>query len=467
MYLLDIFSESNKQSSLFQKGTIRTGLGGFFSIIYFLFFLFISLFYIADYSLNDKYEIQSLTLLDTLSMEEIEKMRKDPELNPELDFFFELVDWEDNPVSPRFELYEFSTNHDLERLEDGSYHIKARVSDLNLYVVYYCNIYECQIEDEDKKHLFLKLIILYPSFKLTHQNDTCPLQKVDDSYFLMDIPFHLGYPTITYLLWQNRKYKEQNDIFSLLNFNKAKKEYIGGFIEDYKEINMEYNMNLEIEGKSKSVISSFSIVNDFHKIVEYTRRKKGKWDIVAKIDALVYIMKVILAHLYGLLTNNYYKYKTIENLVFVKKIKINFKEPDNEDKAFDFDDLDNIEIVNDNPSNENKNSKIVELTKSPPLIDKSDIKKQSVINIDNNYDNEVEENKIHNMNFFSYLFCQNRKKYQKNKKLISLCDNILFKYMSLESVLNNQIILDNLFKDNKINDKTFNRIENSELINIK
>ena len=39
--------------------------------------------------------------------------------------------------------------------------------------------------------------------------------------------------------------------------------------------------------------------------------------------------------------------------------------------------------------------------------------------------------------------------------------------MSLESVLNNQIILDNLFKDNKINDKTFNRIENSELINIK
>ena len=307
MYLLDIFSESNKQSSLFQKETIRTGLGGFFSIIYFLFFLFISLFYIADYSLNDKYEIQSLTLLDTLTMEEIEKMRKDPELNPELDFFFELVDWEDNPVSPRFELYEFSTNHDLERLEDGSYHIKARVSDLNLYVVYYCNIYECQIEDEDKKHLFLKLIILYPSFKLTHQNDTCPLQKVDDSYFLMDIPFHLGYPTITYLLWQNIKYKEQNDIFSLLNFNKAKKEYIGGFIEDYKEINMEYNMNLEIEGKSKSVISSFSIVNDFHKIVEYTRRKKGKWDIVAKIAALVYIMKVILAHLYGLLTNNYYK----------------------------------------------------------------------------------------------------------------------------------------------------------------
>ena len=425
------------------------------------------MFYITDYSLNDKYEIQSLTILDILTTEEIEKMSEDPELNPELDFIFDLVDIEDNPLSNRFELYELSTDQVLERSEDGRYHIKTRVSDLELYVVYYCDLNECEIEDEDNWQLFLKLIILYQSFKITHQNDTCPLQKEDNSYFEVAIPFHLGYPEITNLFWQNIKYKEQEDIFSHLNFSKGKKEYIGGYIEDYKEIIMDGNINIFIKGKSKSVISSFEMVNDFHKSVEYTRRKKGKWDIVAKIAALIYIMKVILVHLYGLLTNNYYKYKTIENLVFDKKIKINFKEPDNESKVFDFDDFDNIEIVDDDPSHENKNKKIVELTKSPPLIDKIDIKKQSVINIDNNYYNEVEENKIHRLNFFSYLFCQNRKKYQNNKKLISLCDNILFKYMSLESVLNNQIILGNLFKDNKINDKNLNRIENSELINIK
>ena len=467
MYLLDFFSESNRQSSFHQKEKIRTGLDGFFSIIYFLFFLFISLFYITDYSLNDKYEIQSLTLFDILTKEEIQKMSEDPELNPELDFIFELEDSEGNHLSTRFELYELSTNQVLERSEDGSYHIKTRVSDLNLYVVYYCDFDECKIEDEDNFHLFLKLSILYQSFKLTHQNDTCPLQKEEDLYFVKDIPFHLGYPTITYLFWQNIKYKEQKDIFSLLNFNKVKKEYIGGFIEDYKEIIMDDNLHIYIKGKSKSVISSFSMINNFCKSIEYTRRKKEKWDIVAKITALVYIMKVILTHVYGLLANNYYKYKTIENLVFDKKIKINFKEPDNECKVFDFDDLDNTEIVNDNPYNENKNNKFVELTKSPPLIDKIDIKKQSVINIDNNYNNEVEENKIHILNFFRYLFCQNRKKYQKNKKLINLCDSILFKYMSLESVLNNQIILDNLFKDNKMNDRNLNRIENSELINIK
>ena len=48
---------------------------------------------------------------------------------------------------------------------------------------------------------------------------------------------------------------------------------------------MDNNPNLMIEGNSKSVIASFTIVNDFHKYIEYTRRKKGKWDIISNISA--------------------------------------------------------------------------------------------------------------------------------------------------------------------------------------
>ena len=69
------------------------------------------------------------------------------------------------------------------------------------------------------------------------------------------------------------------------------------------------------------------------------------------------------------------------------------------------------------------------------------------------------------MNFASYLFCQNSKKYKKNKKFISLCDKILLKYMAVDSILYNQIILENLFKDYKWNDGHFYIIENNELIN--
>ena len=470
MYLLDFFSESSRHNSFYQKEEIKTGLGGFLSIIFLLFFLFISIFYIADYSLNDKYEIQSLTIFNMTTMEEIEKMSEDLDLNPELDFYFELVDWQGNPLSTRFELYDLPTSQILERSEDNYYHIKTRVSNLYLSVAYYCDFNECQIEDEDNWNLFLKFRIYYQAFNLTHQDENCPMQKSIDSYFVRDIPFHMGYPTKTFLTWENIKYKEEKDIFSLLNFNKAKKEYIGGYIDSYEEIILDNNQNLIVEGKSKSVIASFSIVNDFHKYIEYTRRKKGKWDIVAKIAALVSITKVILAYLYEFSSNNYYKYKVLENLFYNKKIKMNFNEPNNDYKGFDFDDLDNIDIANDNPSNENNNKKIVELTKSPPLIDKINIKKQSFINNENiNYDNEIEENKIMKsyprMNFVSYLFCRNCKKYQKNKKLISLCDNILFKYLSVDSVLYNQIIFDNLFKDNKWNEQNLNRIESSELIN--
>ena len=203
MYLLDFFSESSRRNSFYQKEPIRSGLGGFFL----LFFLFISLFYIMDYSLNDKYEIQSLSIFSMSTMEEIEKMSEDHDLNPELDFFFELVGSNDEPLSDRFQLFEKSTNLLLEKT-DNYYAIKTRVSYFVLSMVYHCDFQECQIEDEDNWNLYLYLKVYYKAFNLTHQNDDCPLQKLDNTYFMRYIPFHLGYPTKTFLILENIKYKE-------------------------------------------------------------------------------------------------------------------------------------------------------------------------------------------------------------------------------------------------------------------
>ena len=109
-------------------------------------------------------------------------------------------------------------------------------------------------------------------------------------------------------------------------------------------------------------------------------------------------MRAILAYLYEFLSNNYYKYKSLEILFYNKKLKMNFNEPDNDYKEFGFDDLDNLDIINDKSFHENKNRNIYELTKSPPLINKINIKKQSdVKNENNNFDNETEENKIINI----------------------------------------------------------------------
>ena len=56
-------------------------------------------------------------------------------------------------------------------------------------------------------------------------------------------------------------------------------------------------------------------------------------------------------------------------------------------------------------------------------------------------------------------------RFKKKEKLISLCNDILYNYMSIDSILYNQIILENLFKDYEWKNPYLNRIESNELIN--
>ena len=48
-------------------------------------------------------------------------------------------------------------------------------------------------------------------------------------------------------------------------------------------------------------------------------------------------------------------------------------------------------------------------------------------------------------------------RFKKKEKLISLCNDILYNYMSIDSILYNQIILENLFKDYEWKNPYLNR----------
>ena len=58
MKTLDFFS-SSPNFSIFENGVNKTNFGGVFFLIYLIIMLFVSLAYILDYSLNDKYIVQS------------------------------------------------------------------------------------------------------------------------------------------------------------------------------------------------------------------------------------------------------------------------------------------------------------------------------------------------------------------------------------------------------------------------
>ena len=120
-------------------------------------------------------------------------------------------------------------------------------------------------------------------------------------------------------------------------------------------------------------------------------------------------------------------------------------------------DLNNSDKLIEEDSNQNKN-----------ILDKEDY------NINDN-DNDIKENnndseffkglpKIH---FYEYFFnniyskcCKRRR----NQELINISNEIIYKYLSIDSLLYNQIKLENLFKDYKWNNPELNNIQNNKMI---
>ena len=56
------------------------------------------------------------------------------------------------------------------------------------------------------------------------------------------------------------------------------------------------------------------------------------------------------------------------------------------------------------------------------------------------------------LNYIYFKICKRRK----NQEILNLCEKIIFKYISIDSVLYNLMRLENLFKDYKWNNPEFN-----------
>ena len=88
-----------------------------------------------------------------------------------------------------------------------------------------------------------------------------------------------------------------------------------------------------------------------------------------------------------------------------------------------------------------------------------------------NYNNiNEEQNKNRNLPkltffdyFFNYIYFEKCCKIRK-QKIISKCNEIISKYYSIENIIYNQILLENLFKDYKRINKGIMTYENNELI---
>ena len=84
---LDFLSEYPR-TYIFQKDVNKTNFGGVLFVIYTIVMLIISLSYILDYYLNDKYEIEYSSIRNQTYAEDLEALDENPDLNPTMDFVF-------------------------------------------------------------------------------------------------------------------------------------------------------------------------------------------------------------------------------------------------------------------------------------------------------------------------------------------------------------------------------------------
>ena len=451
---------------IFKKEANKTKFGGLLFIIYIVFMFCISLTYFVDYFINDKYMIEFRLMKNLKSFKERNKLNEIDDFNPLINISIELYNRYDDILSDRFVLFNAFKNNTM--IERGK-NFETRVTDLRFGIYYKCesglnNSYNCSLKEEDQTYLNYYFYINYTGFNLDHQSNSKPLEMGEDIYFSDEFPFFFDYVLLRDLYWEVVKYKEEKGISRLWDMMKGlKNEYISGYIsstESHVADNYVEIIQDEMNSSKYRLVSLIYLNNEHFQHSEYKRRHIGFLDILSTIGALFPTIKIAFIFIFQYYSKNFDGYKIIESLLYnnIQKKKI----------------ADNI------------NNKEIELTqdynKSSPLMNNNfhDENQLSINDVKSGDDDIVKEknmsfefidkNEYKNLKKFSFIHfffnninckCCNAFKQQ---EILSTCKEILSKYLSIESILFNQIIIENLLKDYKWNNPKLKLLDSNDLI---
>ena len=183
---------------IFEKDTNKTNFGGVLFLIYSIIMLIISLSYILDFALNEKFEIVYLSINNQTLTRDIEILDKDPDFNPTLEFNFLI------PNKSMYEnflillikngqpyIIDFLNYYDYEDIIKVGLPLKSTVSNFEAYLVYYCgNDTNCTINEEkvqiqENKSFLFEVQIAIP--KISHQNPTKHILDDEKVYYTPEL----------------------------------------------------------------------------------------------------------------------------------------------------------------------------------------------------------------------------------------------------------------------------------------
>ena len=444
MHPLDFISDSPNLFIL-HKESNKTNFGGVIFLLYIIVMILIVIYYCVNYSKNNnKYTIQSLMHFNFHTEEELKRRNNDDKFNQNISFYLHIT-FNNTVLDDKFKIYNITTGQDIDRNKE----FYSRTNDFFLMLYYKCEEvnctdYERKFMNKDYLNERFSIDLIYDGFSLEHQNEDEPIQK--DWVFIRNYNLYFNKFTIINNIWENIFYYEKKSFIFGEEYNKS-----CGYIDEY--FKYEYNFNTN---NSKVYLARIKISNDYLKYIEYKRVKYSLIEVFGNVFSLLSNLLFSIRFAFTFYSKKFNNYKIIENILTVKR-KRKFNKPNF-----------SIELT-DSINDENKNKTF------EPLIEKGNNTEHNdkiTNNLNekkiNSYDNDESKETLKKLHFFDFIlnniYYDFLFKKNNSQQIINGCNEIISNYASLDSIIYNQILLENLLKDYKWNNPELNNIECNNLI---
>ena len=395
---------------------------------------------------------------------------KDKELNPIINVSINFLE------KDKFAVQEFASLKILEDIQ--KYDFSHKFSEMSFIIFYKCGEDpKCASFKEYKNNLdypwiFGQINITYQGYKIDHYHEP-PVYEDDSGNYSKNLtistPSEYSY-TKRNLEWEVIRYKDQKSLFD--SITKRKTDFIFGNVKNLKygkDNETEYDDYVDKVGPqhysdSKDgwyyylPIYTFYFNNPNEYYILYKRTTISFLDVLAKIGALFSTIKFFFALALSFYSINFNNYTMVNNLLNPPKevIKsINY----NSDSNISFNDLDNDSPLIDEQSNEDKENKNI-----ASINDKDNNNEKKYSNEDNSDASSFALKKLCFYDFLInniYFKCCKR---MRNQEIINTTNKIVYKYLSIDSLLISQMKIENLFKDYKWNNPLLNNVQNNKMI---
>ena len=453
MRAIDFLSDSPR-SFIFNQKQNKNSFGGILSLIFLIIVLIISILYLVNYFINDKYVVEYGFFQDILDKNKTNELVNSEKYNPEIGIGFKVEDENQKYIDDDRILLLDENNQSL------PIGFKTRVSKLNYTLLHKCEDKNCS----NFKEKFLKLNLIFTGFKLDHQGET-PLYLQTNIAYYLSTSFYFNNPSLKAYYWKIIKYNESLgflDLFNKIFGIESNNEYIGGSFKDIETVSLvdafgdEVLKPVEFNNSFYRILGVGMVMIDFNSYDQYKRKKVSFFDIVANICSLsLTIFNGFVFVFYNFYSKKYDNYEIIENIFSKNKINIDKNENINKD-------LKKENIIDGDASN----SEDILANSNADEIDEGLIEKKEEKLI---LKGEEEKRTLPKIKFIDFIinslpFNKSCSK-SKSQALISSCNELITNSYSIEHLVYNQIMLENLLKDYKWNDPSMNKIEFNQFIN--